>query len=329
MVLAVSYNWLWRCKSAARFCGAGVALLACLCGRPLCAEPAVARVAVVGAEVSAAHTQVAQTLAQRLAREGLTSVAVQAVALAEVDAAAAEPALAPLRFWIGLGVDACAQLMARPPPAPVLCALIPRASFERLLRTQGRKASGQLSALVLDQPLARQLALIGLALPQARRVGVLWGPDSSSRAASLRTLAVGRGMSLVEASDAGEGMYAPLMQVLESDVLLAMADPAVYNSQSVQNILLASIRARVPMVGFSPAYVRSGALLAIYTAPAQVGEQLAGLLAAALRTHAWPASPVDPEDFELAVNERVAQSLGLSLAPAALRLGLKRLEAQP
>lgn len=59
--------------------------------------------------------------------------------------------------------------------APVLSALIPRISFERILRDSGRTASSQLTALYLDQPLNRQLALIWAGLGWCTGVLKLWG----------------------------------------------------------------------------------------------------------------------------------------------------------
>ena len=74
-------------------------------------------------------------------------------------------------------------------------------------------------------------------------------------------------------------IFPALKQVLEdAEVLLALADAQIYNSNSLQNILLTSFRARVPLVAFSPAYVRAGALMAVHVTPTQLGAQ-AGVIA--------------------------------------------------
>ena len=73
-------------------------------------------------------------------------------------------------------------------------------------------------------------------------------------------------------------MFAALKPVLDdAEVLLAVADPEVYNGTTVSNILLATYRAQLPVVAFSPAYVNAGALLALYSTPRQIGTQAAGL----------------------------------------------------
>ena len=111
-------------------------------------------------------------------------------------------------------------------------------------------------------------------------------------------------------------------------MLLALADPQIYNSSSIQNILLASFRAQVPMLAFSPAYVRAGALLAVYSSPAQIGQQAGVIARGALQCRAL-GLPQYPQDFQVSVNEHVARSLGLSLEPQALTERLRRLEKKP
>ena len=102
-----------------------------------------------------------------------------------------------------------------------------------------------------------------------------------------------------------------------------------YNSSSIQNILLASFRAKIPMVAFSPAYVRAGALLALHVTPTQIGVQAGAISWGVLQDKALSATPLYSRDFSVAVNDHVARSLGLSLDGAALRVRLLRRESLP
>jgi len=58
--------------------------------------------------------------------------------------------------------------------------------------------------------------------------------------------------------------------LIDSDVLLAVPDSEIYNSNSIRNILLSSYRRGIPLVGFSQAYVKAGALCAIFSTPEQL-----------------------------------------------------------
>lgn len=212
---------------------------------------------------------------------------------------------------------------------PVLAALLPRAAFEA---QQAQSAPGRrvLSAAVLDQPLGRQMALLKRALPDRRRVGVLPGPQTQPLLKALQKEAVTRGLALVAgpAIAATADIYPSLKVALEeSDVILALPDPTVYHGASLQNILLTTYRARVPLVAFSPAYTKAGAVLALYSTPAQVARRAAEMLRNWQAGRGLPA-PQAPREFAVAANARVAASLGLQLDEAAvLAEDLRRLEA--
>lgn len=291
-----------------------------LAGAARAGEP---MVGIVSSERSPAYQEAADAAASEIARAVESRHEVPQLALAEL---ASYRGPAP-RLYIALGTEACAALARSAAPPPVLCALLPRASFERLLRESGRRMGATFTALYLNQPLGRQLDLMRLALPQARRVGVLWGPDSQFNAASLESAAQARGLQVVGATvKPDELVFNGLKKILDdADLLLAIADPHVYNSNSIQNILLASFRAQVPMLAFSPAYVRAGALMAVYSTPAQIGQQAGALARAALQGQALGA-PQYPLQFQISVNEHVARSLGLKLDAASLTERLRRLE---
>lgn len=284
-------------------------------------------VVIVSSERSAAYTETAQTLIDELERNGVARRDVVQMASADWSVTAPPPA----RVYVTLGAAAAAVLGKSAVAAPVLCTLLPRSSFEAVLQQGRRKPSAQFSALFLDQPVSRQLELIRLAMPTVRRVGVLLSGEVLAEAVLLRAAAQARGLQLTEVMvGASDSLFPAIKEVLEdSDVLLALPDAKVYNSNTVQNILLASFRAKVPMVAFSPAYVRAGALLAVHVTPAQVGLQAAALAGGVLQGKGLPETPVYSRDFEISVNEHVARSFGLTLEPDTLRRALRRREAQP
>jgi ABC-type uncharacterized transport system substrate-binding protein len=80
----------------------------------------------------------------------------------------------------------------------------------------------------------------------------------------------------------------------------------------LQNILRTAFLSNVPLFAFSPAYVRAGALAAVYTTPNQVGRQAAEWLVRYLDGRTLPAIQ-SPREFEISVNRRVARALGLAM----------------
>jgi ABC-type uncharacterized transport system substrate-binding protein len=283
---------------------------------------------ILSGESSAAYTSAANALTQELVNGGVPREAIAAFLVA--DWPEKRGTVSP-KVFVALGSQATAALVEENLSAPIVAALIPRQSFERILRQGGRKVSPQLTAIYLDQPLMRQLALIRAALPRAKRLGVLWGPESKGSAPQLRALAESSGLQLVEAEFKPDGAGFPDMrQVLSaSDAFLALADPLVFNSNSIQNLLLSAFRANVPMVAFSPAYVRAGAWLSLQVTPNQVGQQLAPLVQGVLQGGGLPDHTLESTDFEVSVNEHVGRSLNIKADAAELRLHLRRLERLP
>lgn len=289
------------------------------------------RVVIVSSDGTAAYADAAQALTSHLMQSGVARPDIRQMTVSEWNATNGQ-ATAPFpQAMVALGTDAAMTLARARLKSPVLSALIPRGSFERVLRESGRKVSAQFNALYLDQPMQRQLSLIRLALPDAKRLGILLGPDSGLNSLVLRPLASANGLVLKEGRlDANISFFTTLQSVLEnSDVLWALADPMVFNSNNIQNILLATIRFKVPVVAFSPAYVRAGALLALYTTPTQAGVQAAQWVLGALDNRVLPELPLEPDNFEISGNEQVARVLNLSLDVKALTSALRRKEQLP
>lgn len=288
-----------------------------------------AEVLVLSSERSPSYTDASQAVVAELVRQGVRRTDIAQLYVSELvagDLAAAQGA----KVWVTLGSDALARALQREGRPALVSALIPRLGFERLLRENPGRTTAPALAVYLDQPFGRQLDLVRQVLPEARRVGVLWGPESAAQQPGLLAAAQARGMELVGGNvAASSALFSGLKSVLDdADLLLAVADPQVYNSATISNILLATYRARVPVLAFSPAYVKAGALLAVYSTPRQIGTQAGALARTVLQGGAVPASQY-PLEFSVAVNEHVARSLGMALDEAALNERMHRLERRP
>lgn len=218
------------------------------------------------------------------------------------------------------------ELFSRDPtPPPLLAILVPRLVFERLADPV-RLRAGSVSAVFLDQPPGRQLELMRLALPAVRNVGVLVGSESKGLLPALEKAGRERGFELVASFVGQGGLFAALQTVLpEVDVLLALPDPGVFNSQTAANILTAAYRRKLPLFGFSPAYVKAGALLSLYSTPTQVGAHGGEMLRQGLSAKAL-VSPQWPREFSVSVNQDVARSLGFVLDEIQLGEQLRQRE---
>ena len=224
---------------------------------------------------------------------------------------------------IAVGMKAAETVAASDAPF-VLNVLVTKAGYEKLLRNFPHRAgSHTFSAIYLDQPVSRQAHLIAAILPDRHRVGLLYSTPPGELE-QIRQEMGKRGLRLREKAVGTQSVPEALQELLlDSDMLLALPDSAIYNNSSIRNILLATYRSRVPLIGFSSAYVKAGALCAVFSAPEQIAAQVASLIRQFSETRLLPAAQY-PQEFEVMVNERVARSLGLHVRSAIeLRKGIK------
>lgn len=275
---------------------------------------AAAEIAVVVSEEAAAYREVADGIRAGLERAG-AGATVRIVTAASYERLPRNDAQAV----VAVGTRAL-RAAAGETRAPVLGTLVPRGTFERILAESGHGGDARrFSAVFLDQPPARQVELIRLALPGAHRIGLLLGAESEPLYATMQAAAAGRHLRIAAQVVRTESQLYPALQKLigESDVLLALPDRAVFNGTTISNILLTTYRQRLPLVGFSAAYTHAGAVLALYTTPTQIGAQAAEMLNGALAGGLLPP-PQYPRDFLVSANPHVARSLGLALEDASV-----------
>ena len=275
-------------------------------------------VLVVVAERSAAHNELLGSMRSTLGETASRKPSLRTITVAEFlqsgrsDDGSKQPDLV-----VTVGTDAASAVLREHPAVPVYATFLPRAAHDALLAQTGssRAGHGRDSALYLDQPLERQLKLLRLALPGYSRLGVVLGPESSKSEPLLQRATHSAGLSLrVEKITGEKQLIKALHRVMdESDLLLSVPDPQVFNRHTAQSVLLTTYRLGKPVAGYSRAYVTAGALLAVYSTPAQIGRQIGEELLALQNKADRPLPAAGyPRYFSVEVNERVAHSLGLA-----------------
>lgn len=283
-----------------------------------------ATVSIVLSDTGVAYQEAAQAVSHELA--GRTGVTVSSVE--ELERSPPQQA----SVVIALGTRAFRAVLATGTRTPVIATLIPRAAYELELKNSSRpNASTATTAVFLDQPIARQLNLVRVVLPKKTQVGVLVSAATEDTLRRFEPAARERGLALVrETVPDAQRISAALSRLLgESELLLALPDPLIYNAGTIHNILLSALRAQQPLIGFSEAYVRAGAFAAVYSRPHQVGRQAGEIAARAIAGASLPP-PQYPRAFSVSVNPTVARTLGLALEPEdAIAARLQRMEREP
>lgn len=229
---------------------------------------------------------------------------------------------------IALGVKALDLASKLRTTTPVIGVFTPLPTFNALLNTSKREL-GNFSAIVLDQPYSRQIALIRLAIPDAKNLGVLLGNVSSQQADTLNEAADKNAFNLIERLIYTPSDLIPKLKNLlhDSDALLAIPDPAIYSRETAQPILLTSYRHAKPVFGYSLSYVRAGALAAVYSTTKQLAKQAVEMAIESKNTPDQLPAPQTPKYFSVAINQQVARSLSMTL-PSELTLREKLIQLE-
>lgn len=233
------------------------------------------------------------------------------------------------RVVVALGARALQVALAQDDAVPIVATLVTRKAYESALALQHH--AGAVTAVLMDQPPARQINLIGLVLPGRQRLGVLAGREAEPALVGVQAVAREQRLWVrAEPVTSTSEVAAALARLLpEVDLLLAIPDAAVFNPGTVHNILLSAFRQQRPVIGFSPFYVRSGALAAVYSSPAQLGRQSAEV-ALRLLAGASAPPPLAPRYFSASINATVARALGVRVdEEAELTARLQAMEREP
>jgi len=193
---------------------------------------------------------------------------------------------------------------------PILSTLIPRHVFKSLKQTYKNKKNW--SGLFINQPISRQFHLISAVIGKNKKTAVLLGPYTKDLSQPLKEVSANISIREIEIS---EQVPEALNSLNKSfDVLLTIPDPVIYNRNTLRQILLSSYRNKLPLIGFSQAYVKAGAVAAIYSKPEQISDQISRIVKQYFMLNEFENLEYYPDDFSVALNKKIARSLGINLA---------------
>lgn len=289
----------------------------CVCiAQWLLVDVAVAQnVAVVMSENTATYVEIADAIKRKVSQQGATKL--KLISMQADDLVSGEGEIYKTNFYdlvITIGARAAGVVARMPVKPPILHTLIPRSLYEQLPpRTGGEHTS----AIYLDQPVTRQLELIRLVLPDKRRLGIVYGPNSASAWAEMERVATSRGYVVVSESLESSGDFGPLFErvLSRSDFLVALADAGIYNRTTIPKILLSSYHANRPVFTYSAAHVKAGALAAVFTPPESLAQQIADVLIKQQANDRFVLPPPQyPAYWSVSINRQVARSLRLNVS---------------
>ena len=188
----------------------------------------------------------------------------------------------------------------------IFCTLLTEEGFHGLDTSHREPKAPSLSALVIDQPASRQMQIAHRVYPALAKFSIFSGHgigvDTNEILAAAEVFPYRSTVPLP--TQLGDALSA-------HDALIATSDSEIYNASTLSTVLLTAYGYGKPVIGFSRAYVKAGALITCYSTPGQILRQVASYLAAEPTSGMPNGKTFYPDYFSVVDNPRVARSLGL------------------
>ncbi len=179
-------------------------------------------------------------------------------------------------------------------------------------------STSNMTGVLLEVPVERQLAAIKTLLPHVKHIGTLYDPAKTAAA-------IDEAQRLIKHSNNADLYATPvstekevptaLNRLLRSiGALWLIPDSTVLTDESLRFILNSALEAHVPVIGFSREFAKTGALLCLSVNYQDIGRQAGQLTRRILDGRATlPLKPVSPDRIEMTLNLKTAKFLGIEI----------------
>lgn len=228
----------------------------------------------------------------------------------ELEASSGNPALLQdSDLIIAVGASATQAIISEYPEKSLISAYLTQQQYNDLkLQNKYHRP------ILLDQPLERYLAFSQLVL-NAKSIGIV---DQTQITLTRKQHLLLKQLEVNLRQYQPEEYEQPLTRIRQligqNDTLLMLPNQKIYNRDTLKGILLTTYRSRTPVISYSPAHVKSGALASIYSSPTDIGQQLGEMLNQFLvHKKIHNKSPQFARYYSILFNQRVAHALGIIL----------------
>ncbi len=214
-----------------------------------------------------------------------------------------------------LGKDAIKWASAQTSSIPIVATMV--------LKDDVFRQSSNITGVSLGYSFSTQFQWLKKFFPQQKAVAVLYNPsENSATVREITKISQQYAIKLV-AIPVGSPKELPfaLEQLANNiELLLAIPDETVMSVNTAKEVLLASFRNKVPMIGLSDNWVKSGAFYSLSWDYVDLGEQ-SGVLAQKVLNGAPvnTISPEHPRKVTYTINAKIAEHMNMELPEELLK----------
>jgi putative tryptophan/tyrosine transport system substrate-binding protein len=184
---------------------------------------------------------------------------------------------------------------------------------EQILNANLQSNSNQTN-IYLDQPVDRYIALSQFLL-NPKHIGLLKS-STLTLDNKTRSLLESKSTEFFQYHPESRTQLLPTLRILleKNDLLLLLPDRLIINRDTLKGILLTTYRKLKPVISYSPAHVKSGALASVYASPVDIGMHIAEVINQLRSISApIPGTYQPARYYSIILNDHVAHALGIPL----------------
>jgi len=192
-----------------------------------------------------------------------------------------------------------------------------------ILKKFSYKGVNNITGVYLNYPLTIQFQWLKKFFPEQRKVAIFFNPEENSTTIQeARKIASQESLELISipVETPKELPYALDQLRNNIEILLAIPDEIAMSSKTAKEVLLASFRNRVPLIGLSDNWVKSGALYSLSWDFNDLGRQCAIQSDKLMKGASVQSVPIEyPRKTTYSINAKIAEHMNMEISQALLK----------
>lgn len=242
---------------------------------------------VVADKSVAAYREAAESLKRGLVELGDTVVETTPDAAAR----ALNDGAGGVKLAVAIGADARAALGQAQTKLPVVSAMLSIAD----LSSEKAPPSKLAGAVYLDLDFAQVAQEVSRLFPAKKRLGLIVNSRTSGPNKQILSRLAKDGFTVqIAVSPNRAGLLEAFREIKNKvDLVVCLPETGLFDSRTIPALLRQSLEEQVPVVGFSPSFVKAGAIAGVFPDYSDIGQQTAEVVRRAM---AAPASQTEGGD---------------------------------
>lgn len=167
--------------------------------------------------------------------------------------------------------------------------------------------------IYINQPAIRYTKLFKILFPKETTMVYVTSQTDTKITRQLKKHSKIIGVTYKEITIQEDGNIARIFKnnLTQNDVLLALPNTAIYNSNNAKSILLSTYHKNVPIIAYSQAFVKAGAVAGLYSSIDHIAKKTSILINKIIKHGHQKQKEYYPDDFTIEINSAVANSLNI------------------